>query len=948
MRVVRSCGPLPKAVFLGTPFLLFAGLMAGCGGASIAVDLNSIAAISAPTSTVRVNQTLQLSSNYLSSGQAMTFAVNGVPGGNDEVGTISSAGLYTAPAIIPTPYTVQLTATIAKYPEATPGLVQVQVWNPIPTLGTVAPAGFSEGTTPVTVSGTQFVYGAQVSWNGALVPTTYVSNTELVAEIAAPTPGSYPLAVTNPNPGSASTPPLTVNVGPGQVVLRLEPNTGTDVRVSNTLNFGLSVNGTDNPAVTLQVNGTAGGNAVVGTAVSNTDGSITYTAPAVVPTPSNIVQLTITSVDNPAVSIAQNISVMNPIPILTSAAPMTFNPGSATIVLTGQKFISGAAVLVNGSAAPTTFDGGTQLTATVDLTEPGNLDLQVLNPSPGPATSADLIATVNGTPPVPVVSPQDAARFLDEATFGATDADIHDVSMNGYQAWLTEQFGMQPTPSEPAVELALIVNNPPCAVGNVTCNAALFVENDTDENLVQGAFWQQSLTASDELRQRVKYALSQLFVISSNNSTAIQNMPRGEASYYDMLGTDAFGNFRQLLQDVTLSPMMGQFLSMLGNDKGNATTDPDENYAREVMQLFTIGLWQLNDDGTQQLDSTGNPIPTYANADVMGLAAVFTGFGWNIPGDNSDNAWSNCCVYVGTGFGEELLPMQSFASHHSTVQKQFLGVTIPASGSADPNGDLTIALDTLFNHPNLPAFFSKQMIQHLVTSNPSPAYVNRVAQVFKDDGTGVRGNLQAVITAILLDTEARSSATDVANPQFGKVREALLRYTEWARAFTAQSRTGSFDLGSTEDPIYGLGEMWLRSPTVFNWFSPGYTPPGTTLATDGLLAPEVQMTNVSTVVGYINSLQNAIGGNAAGGPDVFSSYATEMSLAATPDQLLDRINLLLMAGQMSSTLYSEILNAIASIPIPSGDQNAINAALLSRVQTAIYLTVASPDFAAQQ
>ena len=415
-----------------------------------------------------------------------------------------------------------------------------------------------------------------------------------------------------------------------------------------------------------------------------------------------------------------------------------------------------------------------------------------------------------------------------------------------------------------------------------------------------------------------------------------------------MLGTDAFGNFRQLLQDVTLSPMMGQFLSMLGNDKGNATTDPDENYAREVMQLFTIGLWQLNDDGTQQLDSTGNPIPTYSNTDVMGLAAVFTGFSWNIPGDNSDNAWSNCCVYVGTGFGEELLPMQSFASHHSTVQKQFLGVTIPASGSADPNGDLTIALDTLFNHPNLPAFFSKQMIQHLVTSNPSPAYVNRVAQVFKDDGTGVRGNLQAVITAILLDTEARSSATDVANPQFGKVREALLRYTEWARAFTAQSRTGSFDLGSTEDPIYGLGEMWLRSPTVFNWFSPGYTPPGTTLATDGLLAPEVQMTNVSTVVGYINYLQNAIGGNATGGPDVFSSYATEMSLAATPDQLLDRINLLLMAGQMNSTLYSEILNAIASIPIPSGDQNAINAALLSRVQTAIYLTVASPDFAAQQ
>ena len=946
--------PLPMTASLWTSFLLvislvpIASLITGCIGGSIAVDLNTIAAIGAPSNTVRVNQTLQLTSNYLATGQAMTFYVNGIPGGNSEFGTISSAGVYTAPAVVPNPYTVQIASSIAQYPTATPGSISVQVWNPIPALGAVTPNGFSEGTTTVTVNGSQFVYGAQISWNGAFVPTTYISSTQLVAQISAPNPGTYPLTVTNPNPGSATATPLSLKVGPGQVVLTLEPNSGTDVRVSNSLNLGLMVNGTDNPAVTLQVNGIAGGNAVVGTAVSNADGSITYTAPPVVPTPSNIVQLTITSVDNPAVAISQNISVMNPIPILTSATPMAFDPGPATIVLTGQQFINGAQVLVNGSPAPTTFNRGAQLTANVDLTEPGNLDLQVLNPAPGPATSADLIATVSGTPPVPVVSPNDAARFLEQATFGATDADIHNLSLIGYQAWLNQQFAMQPTPTEPAVEQALIVNNPPCASTDVTCNAALFVQNSADEGLVQDTFWQQSLTAPDELRQRVKYSLSQLFVISSNNTTAIQSMPRGEASYYDMLGNDAFGNFRQLLQDVTLSPMMGQFLSMLGNDKGNATTDPDENYAREVMQLFTIGLWQLNNDGSQQLDGNGNAIPTYSNTDVMGLAAVFTGFSWNIPGDSSDDAWSNCCLYVGPGYGEELLPMQSYPDHHSTVEKDFLGVTIPASGSPDPNGDLKIALDTLFNHPNLPAFFSKQMIQHLVTSNPSPAYVNRIAQVFINDGTGVRGNLQAVITAILLDPEARDSATFVGNPQYGKVRESLLRYTEWARAFTAQSRTGSFDMGSTEDPIYGLGEMWLRSPTVFNWFAPGYTPPNSPISAAGLLSPEMQMTNVSTVVGYINYLQSAIGANAQGGPDVFSYYSTEMTLAATPDQLLDRINLLLMSGQMSSTLYNQILAAITAIPIPTGDQNSINAALLARVQTAIYLTVASPDYAAQQ
>ncbi len=949
MRVVCVRDPLPKTAFLWASLLLAASFLTSCNSYNLG-NLAGAAAISAPANAVRVNQTMQLTSQSLSAGMALTFYVDGVQGGNSTVGTISSTGLYTAPAAIPTPDSVIITSSSVQYPTAPQGQVTLAIWNPIPVLGGVTPGSFSEGTTTVTVNGSLFVYGAEISWNGAAVPTTWVSDTQLVAQIAEPTPGTYPLTVTNPNPGSASAPAIPLNVGPGQVVLQLEANGDTDVRVSNSISFGLTVNGTDNPAVTVAINGIAGGNSTLGTVVaSSAQGSITYTAPAVVPTPSNIVQLTVTSVDNPTVSIAQNISVMNPIPILIAATPDSFAPGDSTsIALSGQEFINGAQVLVNGSPVPTTFTSGTQLSATVDISQPGTLDLQVMNPAPGPAESDDLIATVTGTPPTPVVSTQDAARFLEQATFGPTDADIHNVSMNGFQAWLNQQFAIPETPEEPAVEQALIVNNPPCAAGNVTCNAALFEQNDDDEWIVQAQFWQQSMTGNDELRERVKYALSQIFVISSNNSTAIQSMPRGEAAYYDTLGNDAFGNFRQLLQDVTLNPMMGQFLSMLMNDKGNATTDPDENYAREVMQLLTIGLWELNNDGTQQLGSNGQPIATYSNTDVMGLAAVFTGFSWDIPGDTTDDGWSNCCLYVGPGYGEELLPMTSYPDHHSTVEKQFLGVTIPASGSPDADGDLTIALDTLFNHPNLPAFFSKQMIEHLVTSNPSPAYVSRVAQVFINDGTGTRGNLQAVISAILLDPEARDTATAQSNPQYGKVRESLLRYTEWARAFTAQSRTGSWDIGTTEDPIYGLGEMWLRSPTVFNWFAPGYVPPATTIAADGLVAPEMQMTNVSTVVGYINYLQDAIGANNQGGPDVFASYATEMNLAATPDQLMDRINLLLMYGQMSTSLYNQIESAVASIPIPAGDQNAINAALLSRVQTAIYLTVASPDFAAQE
>lgn len=923
-------------------------LLTACGGVSIA-NSDFYAAITAPGTSLRVSQQMQMTRVSEATGAPLTYSVNGVQGGNAVLGTIDSNGLYTAPAIVPVPNSVTITSVASNYPNLPPGSVTLAVLNPIPVLSTVTPSSFSEGTTTVTVSGSQFVYGAQILWNGVPVPTTLMSGTQLVAAIPAPNPGTYPLLVSNPNPGAANSSTLPVLVGPGQVVLTLQPNSGTDVRVSNTLNLPLTVAGTNHTGVTLQVNGIPGGNAQVGTAASQPDGSINYVAPAVVPTPNNVVQLTITSVDNPAVSIVQNISVLNPIPILNAATPNTLDvgPPSTTVVLTGQSFINGAQVLVNGSPVSTTFNSGTQLTAAVSPSESGNLDLQVLNPSPGPALSTDLIALVNGTPPTPLVTPEDASRFLEQATFGATDASIHHLSLIGYPAWLNEQFAMPPTLHEPAVEQAVILNNPPCASGNLVCNAALFVQNSNDESFVQDTFWQQSISGNDQLRQRVEYALTQLMVISTEPNFSIQSMPRGEANYYDVLGADAFGNFRTLLQDVTLNPMMGQFLNMLGNDKGNATTDPDENYAREVMQLFTIGLYQLNDDGSQKLDANGNPIPTYSNTDVMGLAAVFTGWSWNIPGNNSDTAWSNCCLYVGPGYGEELLPMQSYPSHHSTVQKQFLGVTIPAGGAPDPEGDLKIALDTIFNHRNLPPFFCKQMIQHMVTSNPSPTYISNCSAVFENDGTGVRGNLQAVISEILLDPEARNSATDFANPQYGKVREALLRYTEWARAFTAQSRTGSYDNGSTEDPIWGLGEMSLRSPTVFNWFAPGYVPPGTSIAAANLVAPEMQMTNVSTVVGYINYMQNAIGSGTTNGPDMFSNYETEMSLAATPTALLDRINLLMMAGEMDSTLYGQILGAINAIDIPTGDQNAINAALLNRVQTAIYLTMASPSFCAQ-
>jgi uncharacterized protein (DUF1800 family) len=946
---------VPECLFVSKSLLRPVGssviamfLMSGCSSITIG-DPSSFTAITAPAGSLRVTETAQLAVHTQFDGSKLAFYVNGVAGGDSEIGTISSTGLYTAPAIVPIPNSVIITSASVAHPDYPKGSVTLAVWNPIPVIDSLTPSGFPEGDTQVAVTGSRFVYGARVMWNGKPVETTYVSSTHLEAIIPAANPGTYPLLVSNPDPGSANSKTLQVQVAPGQVKLKLQAYNGSDVRVRNTLNLGLEVTGTFNKAVTLTVNGIAGGNSTIGTASSSADGSIAYKAPPVVPTPNNIVTLTATSVDNPSVSVSQNISVLNPIPVLTSATPLTMNPGppATTIVLTGSDFINGAQVLMNGTAVQTTFNSGTQLTASISPTEPGNLDLQVLNPSPGPATSADLIGTVNGTPPVPLVSPLDAARFLNQATFGATDADIHHLSLIGYQPWLNEQFAVTQTLMTPGVEQALIVNTQPaCSSGDVKCNAATFLQNNEGQDFSENAFWQQSLTAPDQLRQRVAYSLHEMLVISMA-STGVMNMPRGAAHYYDTLAADAFGNFRQLLEDVTLNPMMGQWLAMQGNDKGNANTDPDENYAREVMQLFTIGLYQLNDDGTQKPDTAGKPIPTYSNTDVIGLARVFTGFSWNVPGNTSDSAWSDCCMYVGPGVGEDLLPMQSYPSHHSTAQKSFLGVTIPSGGTPDPNADLKIALDTLFNHPNLPAFFSKQMIQHLVTSNPSPAYVSRVAAVFKDNGLGVRGDLKAVVTAILTDSEARDTTLAAGNPQFGKVREALLRYTHWARAFTAQSRTGGYWIGSTEDPIWGLGQMALRSPTVFNWFAPGYVPPGTSIEQAGMTGPEFQMTNVSSVVGYLNYMQTAVSSDDTHGFDIFSSYAAEMNIAGNPGALVDRVNLLLMSGQMDSTLYSQILSAVSSIPVPTGDQKAANAALAARVRTAVFLTLASPAYCAQ-
>jgi len=909
------------------------GITVGCGMSLNQAAIEKMSAIEATGNNLRVTQTMQFKTEA-----PVTWSVNGIPGGNAEIGTISSDGVYTAPAVVPLPKNQVVIGSSAEiYPSK--GTYAVSVLNPIPIVTTITPGQFSEGVAQIVVNGSAFVYGAQILWNGLAVPTTYVSGTQLVAVVTENTPGTYPVAVVNPDPGSTSSKAVNALVQPGQVVIQLQPSE-TSVRVNNTINITPTVTGSQDMAVTWTVNGIAGGNSQIGTI--NAQG--VYTAPAVVPNP-NLVVVQATSVDNPNSVTIVNAQILNPVPILLSVAPSTVNIGSSSVALTGGSFINGATVLENGSPIPTQWVSGTQLTATVDPTVAGPFDLQVLNPNPGAAVSADVVEQVPGTPPTPLVSPQDASRFLMQATFGGSEADINHLSAIGYSAWFAEQFAIPNTLHEPYAEREIMLNNQPaCAATDATCNQKLFLDTAGDAYFEQ-PFWSTALTGKDALRKRAQFALSELFVISSQDAV-LQQMPRGMANYYDMLGNDAFGNFRQLLQDVTLSPEMGIYLSTIANE-GNGKVDPDENYAREVMQLFTIGLWKLNPDGSQQLDGSGNPIPTYSNNDVVGIAKVFTGFSWNMAGDSSNQAWSGYgASYAGPGFGQDLLPMAAYPTHHSVAEKDFLSTAIPA-GSPDPTGDLKIALDALFNHPNTPSFVCKQLIQRLVTSNPSPAYVQRVGAVFQDDGTGTRGNMQAVITAILMDDEARNVNT-AAGSTYGRVQEPLLRFTHMARAFTAESRSGAFDIGSTEDPAYGFGEMASRSPSVFNWFAPGYVPAGTSIEQAGLTAPEMEITDVTTVIGYLNNMQAAVSGGYGNNQDLYMTLAAETGLANTPDQLLDRVNLLLMAGQMSSTLQSQVWAAVNAIPVPAGgDPTAINSALLARAQTAVFLTVASPEYTAQ-
>src|SRR6266851_1573348 len=696
--------------------------------------------------------------------------------------------------------------------------------------------------------------------------------------------------------GSASSPPqqITVNVTPTTIT----------VRTGDTQQFNATVNGTLNQSVTWSVNGTPGGD--------TTNGTISpaglYTPPAQVPAQNKIL-VTATSAADSSANQSANVTLANPIALVSFVYPPTLASNARfSISVIGSKFVSGGQVLLGSTQLTTTFVNSSHLTATgTAQAAPGVLNLTVVNPMPDGTPSAAKAV------PVTVVHQRAAVRFLEQSTFGPNDAQLAAVETGGLESFLTAQFQ------------APVSTYPDIAPGM------------NDVHLLFPVFFQNALNAqasSDQLRQRGVFALNQIWVVSGNKV----GQPDFYVPYLRVLTNDAFGNYRTLMEDVTLNPAMGRYLDMANNVKPAPGAHANENYAREFMQLFTIGPNVLNPDGTPVLQN-GAFVPTYTQTDIQQLALAFTG--WTYPNGTP-------CQYNGP-FGNGGSPMVSCDSNHDQTTKTILGMPLSANQTALQ--DLEGALDIIFKHPNLPPFVGRRMIQHLVTSNPSPAYVTRVANAFAagtftSNGTTFgdtkRGNMQALLAAVLLDPEARRGdvlATE--NPVDGHLREPVLFLTNVIRAFH-----GTTDATNTI-VYFGLdmgGEFLFNSGSVFNFFSPLYDIPAADFNTppaSPLSGPEFQLFTSASSLARVNDIENVMFS------PVFSNstqidLSTYAAIAGNDNDLgtmVDAMNLQLLHGTMIGPMRAAILTAVGAVP--SGDP-------VGRARTAAYLIVSSSQYQIQR
>jgi len=754
----------------------------------IACSLSALAAVPAGVTvsvdpmTVAVTVGAVRQINVKVTGTANTsvkWAVNGITGGNSSVGTVSNTGLYTAPAVPPAGFVVSVQATSNADPSAS-AICSISVRNQVPSVTAVAPNPLPPGAFSLTITGSRFVTGAQVLWNGVPLATNFISASQLTAAGNAAVLGTASVTVANPGPGAVSS-ALTVNVV-SVLVVTVSP-ASVSVVAGGTQRFQATVVGSANHAVTWKVNGVTGGDPSFGTITP----AGLYTAPSVIP-------------------------------------------------------VAGTATVTALSAA----DGITQGSATVSITDP--------------------VAITYG-------------RFLDQSTFGPTPQLMAHARQIGIPAFLDEQFAT-PESSWPALNTA------------------------TRQSAVD-AFFLNSATGQDQLRQRVIFGLSEVIVIAMNKNTNGNEI----VPWLQLLSRNAFGNYRTLLREITLDGSMGKYLDLANSSKPTATTGANENYAREVMQLFSLGLYQLNQDGSTKLDGQGQPIPTYSQTDVRQMALALTGWTYgNASGVPPANPNSN--YYPG--------PMLGIQSRHDVTAKNVLGVSLPAGRTIVQ--DLDGAIDIIFNHPNVGPFVATRLIRALVTSNPSPAYISRIAAVFNNNGQSVRGDLKAVIRAILLDAEARN---DSPPSDFGRLRTPVQHTIALMRALNLPvGQPSQFTY-----IYYGMSEGILDAPSVFGHYSPMFHVPKT-----ALFGPEFQIYSPTDAVNRANLFYSMLYNPWPINP----ALQAFVNVAGNSTSLVNAVDNALLQGRMSPQMRAAILSAL-----PSQYDNS------ARALTALYLTVMSGDYLIQ-
>jgi uncharacterized protein (DUF1800 family) len=854
-------------------------------------------------------------------------------------GSLSSAGLYSAPTAMPSNPTVVITGSLASSPSVSAAYT-FTLENGTPAIYGVSPATVPTGSVTVNlgVYGAGFVPGSVVQVNGTRVPTTFVNTGQVSAQIQTPASSATPLAITsfNPSPGGGTSPAFSLPVSAPTLKLNAASadgnNSGT-VRLSMHASMTATNSGAPTTAITWTLKG-AGSLSSAGL----------YTAPNTMPSSPTVV-ITGTLNSNTSVSASYTFQLTNPVPLITGFKPTSLTAASTPIQVWGMVLVPGTTILVNGTPVATTTVATGEVSGVVTLPagQTGSVAITLMNPSPGGGTSTAIsipyavpgtgnvspssltsgtntvtvtgtnftsasVVYANGEPQptrlvsstkvtanvfvapwrttpvlvgvgtgspaastvsVPVVQAKTAvsydaaARFTMQAAFGPRPDVVQQIQQVGFSTFLSQQFAqpisVYPTPST------------------------------ADEPKIQ--FTYNALQGNNLLRQRVAFALEEFITAALDNNSSWQT----GVPWQLMMEKDAFGNFRDLMTDVTLSPTMGEWLN-LGNNWAPTTAGvhPNQNYARELMQLFTMGPVELNDDGSTVLDGSGNPVPSYTEATVLDLSRSLTG--WALPPANG----STYSTWWGVNFG---IPMIATDNKHDHGAKTLFGnVDLPAGQNIQE--DLKSSLDAIFNQPNVPPFISKILIQHLVKSNPTPAYIERISHVFENDGTGVRGNLQAVVQAILLDPEARAGDNGTMQSTDGHLQEPIIYFLS--------VMSGMQDYPSNVMLVYaerGLGEYIWMPESVFSFYSPSFMIPGTQIN-----SPEFQIFDGNYAMQRSQILYNILRGSQSGFSSTYANTSWIRQHFTTVPDLLDAVNHTFYHGTMPASTISAIESFVATLP----------------------------------